>query len=454
MKFKNKWLVIGSGFHGILAAYQLSKNKENSVDLIDSNRDFGGVLNSIKIDEIVLDKGCHIFDNQDDLVTDLIFEINDDQFNEIELNYSSYFNEHFSDGISVLDLSSKGRAFFEKAVTEMVRNGIDGHKNNEKSIEEYMKKNFGNHVTKIMKPMFRKVYGCNPGKVDPDWIHSTMFDRIKLGTNDENKFLKKHPFFGKLIASSHTQNSLVHYPTVQNRKFRHYYPKEGGLRSFCKNAEKKLKEKGVSIQLNQGIKELHNTKSNVSVKFGNQLEKNYDCIYWAIPPKEIIKYYKKDTINQNIIHKHSNIFSYYFVKKKSKIPTDFIHIYDKNLKPYRVSFLSNYGKKIGSDLYHVICVETPMKTNNLKKISIQEMRQIEIENFDCIKSLNLVNELNLVKVNSFKIYDCINVPLDNFQEEYNKVINIMPPNHIVPPSTLFTKNQIAKEVIKRTKTFI
>ena len=96
-----QWVIVGGGINGIIAAYTLSAHGQKAL-LIEPEQHIGGVLRSVPWKGFFLDKGCHLFSNEKDKVTDSASFIDDlgaDSLDTVELVMA--FEEKF--GIEIPD---------------------------------------------------------------------------------------------------------------------------------------------------------------------------------------------------------------------------------------------------------------------------------------------------------------------------------------------------------------
>ena len=72
---KIKIAIIGGGFTGLTAAYDLSKDKKYDVTVIEKNKYLGGLASSFDMNKIPLDKFYHHWFNNDKYALELVKEL-------------------------------------------------------------------------------------------------------------------------------------------------------------------------------------------------------------------------------------------------------------------------------------------------------------------------------------------------------------------------------------------
>ncbi len=104
---EEKTLIVGGGFRGIVAGHYLS-SAGHQVTLIEGAPFLGGVMHSESWNGFQLDKGCHIFGNDNVEVTDVLFAIMGDAVVPVDGRYASMTDGKLSDGITIPDLTVWG----------------------------------------------------------------------------------------------------------------------------------------------------------------------------------------------------------------------------------------------------------------------------------------------------------------------------------------------------------
>ena len=193
-------VIIGAGPAGLTAAYELSKDKQYKVILLEEQEVLGGISKTIKYKQNRMDIGGHRFFSKDDRIMNFWKEIMplqgekalDDKIleREAQLAPGGPDPEKEDNVMLVRNRISRiyyGRKFFDYPIeikTETFKNmgikmtikaGVSYlksifFKRKEKSLEDFYVNRFG----KVLYSMFfekytEKVWGRHPSKISPDW---------------------------------------------------------------------------------------------------------------------------------------------------------------------------------------------------------------------------------------------------------------------------------------------
>ena len=195
-----KIIIIGAGPAGICAAYELSKQNEYQITVLESTDRIGGISQTVKYNGNRMDMGGHRFFSKDMRVTDWWQEIlplqgapsKDDLAFNREKNFSEngpnpetddevmllrdrisriYYKNHFFDYPVTLKWDTlKNMGFFTTVEAGFFYLGAKIHKRPETSLENFYINRFG----KVLYSMFfegytEKLWGRHPSEISADW---------------------------------------------------------------------------------------------------------------------------------------------------------------------------------------------------------------------------------------------------------------------------------------------
>ena len=109
--------ILGGGLGGIYAGYNL---KENNVCILNADQKMGGVFNGIKWKDFYIDKGCHLFDgNQEEL--NFYEEVGGMESHEVK--YGSYNTGKLTNEIATPEINEKEK--IDKNIKELKKQNLN-----------------------------------------------------------------------------------------------------------------------------------------------------------------------------------------------------------------------------------------------------------------------------------------------------------------------------------------
>lgn len=183
--------IIGGGFTGLTAAYELSKNKKFKVTLFEKNKHLGGLASSFEINNVPLDKFYHHWFNNDKFALDLVHELG---INDLLLPKNSntgiyYANKKYRLSSPIDLLTLEPLSFINRIrlglVTIYVRRIINWKKLESLTAFEWLNKICGNQVFNIIwKPLLIGKFGVYAQKISAVWIWNKL--KLRGGSRDKN----------------------------------------------------------------------------------------------------------------------------------------------------------------------------------------------------------------------------------------------------------------------------
>ena len=101
---KYDWLVIGGGFQGVIATSLIAKQK-SKIGIVERAPGLGGVLRGKEHNDLILDFGCHVFNNDKSDVTNVMLEILGGEFHPIFIEYAAITEGHKKEELAVPDFT-------------------------------------------------------------------------------------------------------------------------------------------------------------------------------------------------------------------------------------------------------------------------------------------------------------------------------------------------------------
>tara|TARA_A100001011_G_scaffold108460_1_gene115059 strand:+ start:1054 stop:2340 length:1287 start_codon:yes stop_codon:yes gene_type:complete len=422
---KKKIIIIGGGLTGILISKFLNKEKFD-VTLVESSKNLGGYLSSIKHNKYNFDFGTHFLRETGKKDIDKIL------FNKIRLKWHKfkvipsgcYYNNNLINSNQFIDLRYNKK--YQKILNEILNN--KRLKFNFRSELERCLYDFGNTITKdIIEPIIFKYCNLKLKNIKPYTIDKFALARYVLASNENTISLKKkNRFYDKVIAYNSFNNG--------NAGLYNFYPKNGGIEKF-KNF---FLDKNIKIIKGQKIVKIDFLKNRIRNLVLDNKKISADYIFSTVPLHKIsVKKKDKEIKRKNsfIDWGTTNILS----NKKFKTDCYYINIHDPKTNAYRITFYDNIqdtktkkkyratiefvgykNKKVSNKIINDLLFKTKLIDRDFKIEVLSFFKTklpfgIEKNKFKNVSNLKIINnslfngisqEDNIVKIyNSIKIFN-------------------------------------------------
>ena len=241
-----KVAIIGSGFKGMMDAWELSKNNDIQIDIFDSAKSFGGISQSHPILGFNVDMGVHMFDSiQKELYSELDI-IMDGELSPVDFVSQSCFNNIVTDGFSLPDLNNASDQDKQKISQELTDpNFLDpATKDSPESLQDLFISRYGLTAGNIFSNVFQRIYSLDASRADPKALNRTSLGRLKFLDDQDMIKLKENPYLDQFLAARRSSLGTID-------SYVSCYPSGGkGMGGFCSNIKSKLLNKNVNIHLN------------------------------------------------------------------------------------------------------------------------------------------------------------------------------------------------------------
>ncbi len=301
----------------------------------------GGVLRSVEMDGFVFDKGCHLFSNEADTITEIMMEILDGEYEPVHVKYASIINRKKTDGFAIPDFCSFGEDVSRQVLWEILE-AAAAQPSESRNLQEVFDKRFGPTAGGLLTEAARKMYRLPPEELDAGGFGLSFFHRIRFIEDEAALVLKQSPPLDERIAASSQNDPLKFYrDTATKHDFRNYYPTGRGLLKFCENAERKLAEAGVTVRCGSPVESLEfGDDCKVAFEGGETL--TGDRVLWTGEIEKLTSMLRLESAIGDYI-KHVPMVLYYFViERGTEGPYTYLHSFDAEDIVFRASVPGSY----------------------------------------------------------------------------------------------------------------
>ena len=437
-----KNVIIGAGPAGVTAAYQLSKQPEMEVELVEKSNFIGGISATLDIDGNKLDLGPHRFYTKSDRVQEFWESILPLQgkptIDDIELEHNLPFSEkpNAPDPQETDDVLLKRprltriyhrRKFFDYPV-KLSWNTIKGlgfinmmkigftyfwalmFKKEEVNLENFFINRFGSHLYKtFFKDYTEKLWGVKCSEISAEW----GAQRVK-GISI-TKILKE--IFGKVFLRKKFQTK----ETSLIESF--YYPKFGAGQMYNKIADIASKN-GAKISCSSNVEKINMKEGKISSILvstcGILREITGDNFISSMPIAELIS--KMDgsvpeevkQVASGLMYRNVRLAAFLFKKLKIKnttniktyndlVPDVWIYIQEKNVRAGRLEIMNNFSPYLVKDNKNQVCLTVEYfcsDTDDLWTMSDESFCYLALSE---LIQMGFVDEKDFISQKSFKV---------------------------------------------------
>ena len=366
MKTTYDWLVVGGGFQGIIAAALLAKKGERNIAVLERGAGLGGVLRGKEHNGLMLDFGCHLFNNDESEVTALMLELLGDKYHPVDVEYASITQGNKKEGIAVPSFGFLPSNQIEESLKDILNNAKAreaGKTPDCKTLQDWINEHYGENLGASIIPMVKTACGHAAQDIDAEGIYKTQLSCIHL-SDDEKKILplkESHPEFGKVVALSSQKNQMRFYPEAEKDfKHRTFYPSENGTRGFAQAAEKYFEENNVNLLTEKAIEGIETAGDRglvVTLAGGEKIRTKK--LIWTLDVGALAALLLKENKLTPYGLKVPLSLFYYFVDKDDVPEYTYLHDFTPEKKFYRVSAPGFYGRQVNDKNQSYICVEVP-----------------------------------------------------------------------------------------------
>ncbi len=375
--------ILGGGLTGLTLAYLL-KNKGYSVEVIEKEKECGGLMRSIQEDGFTFDiGGSHIIFSKDKNILSFMLSLLNGNYVQRRRNtkilYKGRFVKYpFENGLADLPKEDNFECLYY-----FIQNLIKKEKGKLQpptNLKEWCYYTFGKGIAeKYLIPYNEKIWKYPLDKISLEWV-----ERIP------------NPPVEDIIKSA------LGIPTEgYTHQLYFYYPKQGGIQSLIKALESKI---GEGIVTNFNVKHIKKEDGKWIVSNGKS-ERVYDYIISTIPIQDLINALKdvpKEVRNASNDLKYNSLITVMIGLDTPKL-NDFSWLYipDKDILPHRVSFPSNYSPYVAPDEKSSVLAEITFREGD--EISKMKLSEVVERTIDDLHKLNIINKNDVCYINAVRL---------------------------------------------------
>jgi protoporphyrinogen oxidase len=378
--------ILGGGLSGISIAYFLQKNdKIDSIEILEKEREPGGLCRSFNLNGLHYDIGPHIIFSKDKEILDLMINLLGDNKNKLKRSNKIYYKKSFIKYPFENELSALPEDDRKYCLNTFLNNPYENDVAD--NLLQFFLKTFGEGITNTyLRPYNEKIW-----KLDLSLMDTQMVDRIPKPPRED-------------IINSAAGISTEGY--LHQLYF--YYPQKGGINSLIKAFADQFNDK-VSVIANSNVIELQRINNKWKIKTDKGSFGEYDLIVSTIPVQSLAKIYQsnipKEIIESvNSLKYNSIIIAIINVKRDNLGENLAVMVPDKDIIFHRASKLNFLGdcycKKDDST---TLMVEITYHQDSLiDKMSDKEVERKIIEGLKNTKFIDNGEHINFIEIRRFE----------------------------------------------------
>lgn len=337
-----RWIVVGAGFRGIVAAHLLAGQGQR-VTLVDRTPFLGGVLHSESWDELVLDKGCHLFDTSSTEAARFVHDVLGDNVRPIAVRYASRIAGRLSEGVAVPDFSGCDaplRARIEREVVQAAEAEVPAA-----TLGELIDARYGRTAGGPLRDAAAKIFRADPDALEPDALRATAMTRIRIGSDETSTDLKaRSSALDARIAVPAGGDPLRFYADPDRPyAYRNFYPARGGMRAFCAAARGYLEAAGVRLALGAAPTALDGGPAGFELVLSDDTRLSADSLCWTLDLEALARLALSSDAMADTVHAVPMVIVYFAVDPARVAGYTYVHDYEPSTRLYRAAALGEYG---------------------------------------------------------------------------------------------------------------
>lgn len=343
-------VVVGGGFKGIVTAKHLA-DRGYKVVLIESGKNLGGIHFSIPWDGFQLDLGCHVFSNENDQTTKLLFDLLGQAPSGVTPVVKSVYQNKHSDGLEYPDFTSMPNKLHADYLFNLMnhvahcQDEVLAEPSLDTSLESFFQNRYGEQVTRLLEDALKKILRTDLKNISSSAFSAIPAKRVSLAEPLLAGLLKQMPYLDELILNPSPDDPMRYMrKNVKNYDHRSFYPVKGGMGAFSKNAKQHLIDIGVQIKIESTISKIESNSNGLTLQLSDS--ENIECtdLFWTSGAQTLANVIGLDIDVSTNIHNIPMVLFYFDVPIDDVGPYTWVQDFDDNHLIYRASPPSMFGQ--------------------------------------------------------------------------------------------------------------
>lgn len=299
--------ILGAGFAGLAAAYELKQNHVSSI-VYDKNETYGGLCRSFNIEGFTFDTFAHVNFSKDSYVISMLERKTEYLVHRPEaMNYYHGFWVRNPVQNNLIDLPVEERiAVIEGFIKRNPEGKIQDY-------SDWLRVQYGDYFMEHFPSLYtRKYWTVEPEELETGWVEGRMYT----------------PTLAEVLRGAMTKDT----PNVHYTKEIHY-PKKGGYGAF-------LLPFATEADIRTGKKVTYISSAKKEIGFSDGERIHYDKVISTIPLNEVISSMENvpDDIREaaDELEYTSGVIVSIGLKCENVAPALWFYIYDEDIYPARV----------------------------------------------------------------------------------------------------------------------
>lgn len=341
--------VVGGGFKGIVTAKYLA-NQGAKVVLIEQGKKLGGIHFSIPWDGFQLDLGCHVFSNENDITTNLIFDLLGEKPNGLNPRVKSVFNGIHTEGIECPDFTHLPSSQHLECLLDFLKSAAQLGDSTlkpdlKKDLEVYLTSRYGIKLSELLEKALQKILRTQAKNISSVAFSAIPARRVNLVEPAIASLLKQLPNIDELLLNPSPDNAMRYVMKNANEfKYRCFYPLHGGMGAFAKSAKRHLDEIGVQVKVETSIQQVVKEKDDsLTLHLSDSSSLACSEVFWTSGAHALAKCMDLDIdLSKHILNIPMVLF-YFDVPEEAVGEYSWVQDFDTTDLIYRASAPSTYG---------------------------------------------------------------------------------------------------------------
>lgn len=441
MEVNKKYVIVGAGIAGLLAALKLidkGVNGENIL-IIDKEKEIGGLLRSWKSEANgSFDIGTHILAETGNEEVDRLLApfYSGEKWQKLEGSTKDlpgcFYNNVFHDENQFIPFSSIDSALIEKytqGILDKLDTKLNSTSTNMSAYDFYSKKYCDDYIEDVIEPIYRKTFGKESRQLSAFVCNLLPLNRVISNNSKINEKLQQDDKLRSVFGFP-LQKEV---PEQFVSKTASYYPKERGVGIFVEAINEYLLQKKISIETEANIQTLEIKNSEIKKityqKSNQTASVNCENLIWSVGILPLCKILDIP-VNFSFMDKPLNtvVAQTIFNKVIELKNSHYYYVLDTKYKTYRITNYNSFCPSNKLELKTPLTFEFILDTlqENLSTLIQKEIIDLglaksekDFEILDVIVlssgfpilSLNNEKEIDLLreKVKEYSLFNLVNI---------------------------------------------